>query len=41
MDKFIGVYGVLKLGIKTEKLRDRGDFLNGGIWCSVRLGKFW
>lgn len=24
---------------KAEKLRDMRDFLNGGFWCSVRLGK--
>ncbi len=24
---------------KIEKSRDRREFLNGGIWCSVRMGK--
>lgn len=37
----IGVSGMIGLGRKAEKSRDRRDFLNCGFWCSVRWGKVW
>ncbi len=41
MDELIEAWGMFGLLRKAEKSRDRRDFLNSEIRCSVRLGKFW